>query len=714
MKARLWNSTGGRAPRASGLPALTLCALLFHGAARAEPATQVEGPLNNDAYLPVDAAAESELSRGDQAFAAALSGKGLPGKGTENGDPAARWTTALEAWRNALVRSAPRSCVAPRPTTAPGEVSPWPTADGGPDRHTEGLELAVFRRLAALPPDGRAAWRARFSPLAQQALSRAGRSPEALARVERELCATEGAVQAALGLSELALEEGEIERARSWLGRARRHWELLIEEDARASGGESSTAEVSRKGALQAAIDRRLAALPPGREPAAQDFEGASTLTSLVLRELEPARGSSVRARALGSGPQAGLGFLENGAALLVTPGNLWVLGLGDGSLGGPFDHRAWLESAGFSAPTAVAPGNAPGWRMDPAMDGNSAIVVVGRSLAGRPNLIARVKFDPRGNGAPELLWARRASPAQLDPGPAREIPQAVEHPSGDEYEFGPGPLWLDQQVLVLVRRAGAASGERELELRAYDPETGALLWSHFLGKGGERVRDAGRFAARGAPSMPAEPLLLTQAGVLASGQLGFAALVDPLDGRPVFSVRNHRRDPSRAGWTGWGAAPAPQGVLAGWAPADADYLYLLRTAENAADGPPGTGPLARTPAPIGEAEGLVDADASGALVIARSGARWVLSRLDFESGGRVDALRLGPEECFTGRALATPSRVFAASDRALYLFDRTRDLELLAAPALGGATPRGGNAYGRGNRIVVLSTRQVELFEAR
>ncbi|MEO6709736.1 MAG: hypothetical protein ABIP42_09155, partial [Planctomycetota bacterium] len=80
----------------------------------------------------------------------------------------------------------------------------------------------------------------------------------------------------------------------------------------------------------------------------------------------------------------------------------------------------------------------------------------------------------------------------------------------------------------------------------------------------------------------------------------------------------------------------------------------------------------------------------------------------------RQDALRLGPEEVFSGRALASDQRVIAASDRALYLFDRSKDLALLAAPTLAGPIPRGGNLWAKGARVYVLSSRFVEVFSAR
>ncbi len=642
---------------------------------------QVEGPLDNDSYLPVDAAAETELARGDQAFLFA-NDFASPDRG--EAARAELWTPVCEAWRNALVRSKNGASANPRPVVKPGDPSPWPAAEGITARFTEGIEEAVFRRLAALPKPGQQTWRERFNPLAAQALERAGASLELLARLERELPATAAAAKAALLLAEIAFERGEAQAARRWLARARRHAQAFEQADAQILG----------------AITLREALLPQTRAPVHATFEGASSLEFVAARELESVRGPAPKPRPLGTGPQAGLAFLAEGRVLLQTPSAVWLLSGADASLSGPFDNQVWLRPAGFEVEPTLAPGNLPGWRLDPASNGASAVVVAGRSLAGRANVLACIdSLDPE--HGPRLRWALAAAGE----------PQAPDaSASGDEFEFQPGPLWTDGLVIVLVRRSSPSSGEHELELRALAAESGALRWHAYLGKGGERVPDSGRFARRGVASMPAQPLLASSGGIFASAQLGFAALIDPLDGRARFSVRNRRHEGKLRGWTGWGSALSDSGDAIAWAPADADHLYVL---DVSGPGRSGT-PLLAAPEPLGDAEALIAADGRQALVLSRNGSRHALAEWDFRSGSRRDALQLAPEESFSGRALASSQRVFAASERALYMFDRGADLALLCALPLGGPLPRGGNVWAEGARVFVLSSRRVEVFAAR
>ncbi len=642
---------------------------------------QVEGPLDNDSYLPVDSLAEAELARGDQAFLFASDFV------SRDGGEAARatlWVPVCEAWRNALVRSRNGASANPRPVVKPGEPSPWPLVEGTGDRFTEGVEEAVFRRLAALPQPGQLSWRERFDPLAVQALERAGASFEALARLERELPATVAAAKAALLLAEIAFERGELGASRRWLARARRHAAAFEPADAQVLG----------------AITLREALAPKPEAPARARFESASSLEFVAGRELESVRGPAPKPRPLGAGPQAGLAFLGGDRVLLQTPSAVWLLCGADASLSGPFENEVWLRPAGFEVEPTLAPGNAPGWRLDPASNGASAVVVAGRSLEGRSNVLACIDSVDPDNG-PTLRWALAAAEATN---------AADASASGDEFEFQPGPLWTEGLVIVLVRRSSSSSREHELELRALAAESGALRWRAYLGKGGERVPDSGRFVRRGVAAMPAEPLLASSAGIFASAQLGFAALIDPLDGRARFAVRNRRHESKLRGWTGWGSSLSDSGDTIAWAPADAEHLYLL---DVSGPGRRGT-PLVAAPEALGDAEALISADGGQALVLSRNGARHALAQWDLRSGSRRNALQLGPEESFSGRALATPQRVFAASERALYMFDRGADLALLCALPLGGPLPRGGNVWAEGARVFVLSNRRVEVFAAR
>jgi len=649
--------------------------LLHAGVARA---AQVEGPLDNDAYLPVNAAAEAELARGDQALALARRSADDPQAS------AAAWTAACEAWRSALLRGRVGESVSPRPVSNPGEVSPWPEPERGVQRSTQGLEESVLWRLSQLPAAGRTAWKGRFEALAQEALASAV-LPESLLPIERGLPATTSAVRAALLLAEYAGERGESAAARRWLARGRRHLALLEPPDA----------------ALLAALERREQRFPREPEPAAEIWQRAEALEFVALRALEAPRGQTPRVRALGSGPQAGMQALDERRELLQTPGALWWLEAQTAQLRGPFENNSWLAAAGLQVDPAIAPGDGPGWRLDPAVQASSAVVVAGRSVGGESNVLACVDC-PGEATAPRLRWALAADAASLASGDGAD--------EGEDFEFQPGPLWRDGLVIVLRSRSRAAVGEREIELLALEAQGGQLRWRAFLGKGGERTRDMGRFARRGTASLPAEPLLAAEGGIFASAQLGFGALVDPLDGRLRYSLRNRRRAEEERGWPGWGASPGDSGRLIAWAPADSDHLYLL----DGAEAPQGPSPLLAEPQAIGEAEALVAADRGTALLLSRTGARRSLASWERTSGERQDALRLGPEEVFAGRAVASSARVLACSDRALYLFDRERELRLLAVASLQGGVPRGGNVWARGPWVFVLSNRTIEIFRAR
>ena len=645
-------------------------------------ALQIEGPLDNDAYLPLCAGAEQELARGDQAYALALRMAAQP----ELSQPA--WIAMCEAWRTALQRGAAGESVSPRPELAPGDKSPWNASERANERFSEGLEEAVFWRLAQLPAAGRSAWNARFATLALDELARAGDSPGELERVERALPATAGAARAALLLAEIAYEAGDPHAARRWLERARRH----------------ASHEAPESAAILKGLERRSAALPRIAPPSSEAWRDATSLEFFARRELEATRNPGQRTRALGSGPQAGMAFLSGGQALLQTPSGLWGLDLTGGKISGPFENTSLLAGMGLAVEPCVAPGDGPGWRLDPAAEGSSAVFVAGRSLVGgagfQSNVLACVDCAPF-PAEPRLRWALPAH-ASLGGSGASD--------STDDFEFQPGPLCFDGLVFVLRRRSGAASGEREIELVALDAAHGSLRWRTLLGKGGERTRDLGRFARRGVATLPAEPLLATAGGIFASAQLGFGALVDPLDGRLRYTLRNRRRPAEERGWTGWGSATADSGQVILWAPGDSDHLYWL------ASGGPGdpASPLLGVPEPIGEAEALVAGERGGALLLSRAGARRSLTSWTVANGERLDALRLGPEEVFAGRALASETRVFAASDRALYLFDRTKDLGLLATAGLGGSVSRGGNVWAQGQWVFVLSSRTIEIFRTR
>jgi hypothetical protein len=182
---------------------LLLLAATFDGAQEDAPSgLGLETPLRNDLVLPIHARAQAEMERGDRAWSRAERG------------------AAFDAWRAALETSAAGDSVTPA-SGDPGQPHPFPTVDGSDHRRSEGVAYAVLRRLAAVSPEDRAAWRARFAPLSESAIEEAGADRRRLARLERDLPLTEGALRAALRLFDLDFEAGRPLSAAAWCGRRR-------------------------------------------------------------------------------------------------------------------------------------------------------------------------------------------------------------------------------------------------------------------------------------------------------------------------------------------------------------------------------------------------------------------------------------------------------------------------------------------------------------
>jgi hypothetical protein len=178
-----------------------------------------------------------------------------------------------------------------------------------------------------------------------------------------------------------------------------------------------------------------------------------------------------------------------------------------------------------------------------------------------------------------------------------------------------------------------------------------------------------------------------------------------------VWSLLSRRREPRATGWTGWTPeVPETAGATLLWAPADSDRLYWLTARAGPASpgsptspGSPSRSAFLHPPRAIGEAVGLLGGDAEEALVLSRAGVRRTLCAWNATSGGRRDALYLAPDEAFAGRGAVAPERVVFASDRGVYLFDRTRELSLLDYEPLPGPATGGGDVHARGERVYVV-----------
>ena len=75
----------------------------------------------------------------------------------------------------------------------------------------------------------------------------------------------------------------------------------------------------------------------------------------------------------------------------------------------------------------------------------------------------------------------------------------------------------------------------------------------------------------------------------------------------------------------------------------------------------------------------------------------------------------LGRAEHFTGAGLASGERALVASDRTLYMYDRTRELYLQSAvPLEDAAGNMGGTVFARGSKVWMLGLDTIWTFEAR
>jgi len=133
------------------------------------------------------------------------------------------------------------------------------------------------------------------------------------------------------------------------------------------------------------------------------------------------------------------------------------------------------------------------------------------------------------------------------------------------------------------------------------------------------------------------------------------------------------------------------------------------------ADGGDAASFLPRPPAHLFDAQRVVAGDAQEQLVQGSMGKERMLSA---RRGGvdRVDALELGQDERFQGLGLASAQRAWVSSNRALYLFDRTRELYLLDSaplPVLGPDSP-GGDVYARDAHVLVVGPSAIWSFRVR
>ncbi|MFN0007097.1 MAG: hypothetical protein ACKVXR_04245 [Planctomycetota bacterium] len=571
----------------------------------------------------------------------------------------------FEAWRNALAESGATDCV-PAP------------------RGTESVDRAVFRRVRSGGAELIAAWRERFEAPAERARRETRGDPRLLARVARDWPLTRAAARAALGLADRALEEGNARSAASWLERAAAH----------ADRGDRD---------LLAAIERRASATGGG--PSGQP----SAWTQLALE-------SSVALAPPGEpreGIRPGLVLLEDGRACVQGSDALHLVG--EDGQARSFPLRSFVREFGWSwiEPFVEERGT---WILQPASDGRRVAVVAGRAARTRGNALLLLDVSA-GKREPKLAWGYSDGGFLGEISGSRTLAETL---GPGLWEFEPGPLFAGDTVVAQLRQWTSENDEAasvdESSVKAwcfaFEADTGLPKWKTLLAIGPSAKVEL--WGARGF-ARPADPLAELPGRLFASTGIGAGVFLDPLLGSPIRSLRN-RRAPDGATRGSGAAFPVAldsRGSTSAmiWAPSDSDRIYTLQA--NPVEGLESD--LLRAPEGIDGRFEAIGAHGARVLLLSEAGDRGVLSSLDLDSGVRVSAAELPRGERLCGGLLVPGSRAIVASDRAVRMFDLSRDLYLLDAVSLEGAGA--GLAVGIAavsDRVLVASERQLWILRAR
>ena len=592
-------------------------------------------------------------------------------------------------------------------------------------RVSEGLRFALQSRLEDLEENERRTWTERFADSGATALAQVhggDAAPERLLEIQRLYPGTRAAALAGLSALDREFESGRHELARALCARSAWHARFAEADDVR-------TALVGRKRLLPA--------------PRAETDEVWTRATGLGFTDslvLNPGRrGRSLRRPGPGVGVRPGLVFLGDGSIVVQTSNQIHQLQI---------DRKGKLERVRFFEPEKLLGGfspwlderlvrpEPPGWSLAPAGEGQTLVLVHGRTLGdGDRNAILCVQLpsltevESRGNEEgpplPRLGWALIGDLRIRPDGEVEEVEPLRELP---RLEFQPGALIHGERVYTLAR---ASEGDVRVWVLAFERSSGRLAWRHLLAKGADLRLDAGRLSSRdGLYGGASQALLLVPReaagggrtfGLFCGTQLGAGALVDTLDGTPLWTLKNRRRDARVRGWSGAAPMLGGDGAIL-WQPSDSDRLYTLTPGPLAVP-PPGDGTpaedtegLFRAPVrPLGEALTLVAGDSQESIVLGRARSERTVS-VRRPGRDRLDGLYLPPEETFAGEGLASPSRLYFATTRGLYLFDRERELYLLdyqPVPRAGDA-PSGGDVHARGDTLLVLGRHRVWAYRCK
>jgi hypothetical protein len=639
------------------------------------PAISGEGPLQNDAFVPTSQDAVRALAAGDRAFEKALAA-GAAG--------ANAFDDALDAWHGALAAGVDADVTIDADALrASSDLFPDP--DRTLARRSESAQCAVLRRIATLDPRLSALWRARFEALAAAALASAGTDGARLARVAHEHPLTSSAARAMLIAFDLAFEAADFVAAQSWLERARRELEI-VRHGATEGTADIEAALARRRAALDAIFARHAAA---GRPPPAWESAQRVHLEShvaLAARRYEPARGRVRR-------PRAGIAVLDDGVAAIQSGETLFCVSpTGD-------VRSVDLTSAAGALALTFAPSFADAraeLTLTPATDGTRIVVVAGRALGSRGN--ALVCLERGAAGEWRAVWGFGDQAYHVRDGENRALDDVLE---AGLWEFEPGPAIDAGRVYVQARQwvgeGTRAAATDDGHIRAWclsiDLATGVIRWKRWLAAGASlaAARSQRSFEARAAPAPP-EPVATCSGRVFVSTGLGLGALLGTGDGALLWSVKCQRRSPevslrfaSDAPVCVAACADRPAGAdrptdrtpataVWLWTPADSDCAYRLRDGADL----DARGVFDRPPLRLAAGSEILCGDACrivGFTPGARVRAVWIA---DLDGGAHAEAAAFDREETAPATALLAPTRVFVASDRALYAYDRTRELYLL------------------------------------
>ena len=472
---------------------------------------------------------------------------------------------------NTAVRSLQEVIEADRVPGRTGQPAPWVLPVRGRAVY-EGAWLVARQRIAAGGEEALDAYAAEYGRTASELLARASRArdEEAFARLARRFLPLVEARTAVLALADIALEEGDRDRALGWLERLA---------DVEAVSGESPeawrpwrrarqarmAAALARPGATQAVLDHLVAAQAPEASPTERFAPAPATLRDPgpaptgwptiggrpARDAVSPTLGAAFRLAWFNSFESerrtpAEEGELPRNRPSIWHPPGCVTDGLTafafDGERVYAFDVKSGRRRAvpypivDSRGATLFRPRYAETERRDDLglLEGH-ALTLGGTVEAGRVLYVSAPHTDtlardwsyesPREDRLVALLY---------DGLSFRELFQVGGAAEPETRLYGSPVLYRDRLWIAAIRPTESATDQAEVWLLALDPLTGATEIETYLGLGPPIRR--GR-VDEAIPSSPAA----ARGRVVVATALGIVAAVDADDGRPLWLLRYER-----------------------------------------------------------------------------------------------------------------------------------------------------------------------------